>query len=243
MDPATLRPIVYYEFLQGHSARAAAENICAAFKSNVVHHFTVSRWYERFAAGDISFEDKQRCGRPKEVDDERLLNALETQPAATSRELAAMLGCVHSTVLDHLHNLGYRTVLSRWVPHELRMSDRVNRINVAETLLLRPHRKDFLSNIVTGDESWVLYVNHTRKRHWIPQGEKPPTVPKSDLHERKVLLCCWWDCKEMIWELLDVGTVVTANLYSNQLQKVADVMRFAQKGPMSTYSTTTRALM
>ncbi|CAG0899108.1 unnamed protein product [Darwinula stevensoni] len=42
IEEATLRPIVYYEFLQGQSARAAAD-ISAAFKGNVVHYSTVSR--------------------------------------------------------------------------------------------------------------------------------------------------------------------------------------------------------
>ncbi|CAG0881524.1 unnamed protein product [Darwinula stevensoni] len=40
IERATLRLIVYYEFLQGRSARAAADNICAAFKGNVVHYST-----------------------------------------------------------------------------------------------------------------------------------------------------------------------------------------------------------
>ncbi|XGW11267.1 hypothetical protein V3C99_012626 [Haemonchus contortus] len=62
-NPSILRPIVYYEFLQGHSAREAANNICAAFKKDVVHHSTVSRWYHRFESGDISIEGQKRPGR------------------------------------------------------------------------------------------------------------------------------------------------------------------------------------
>ncbi|CAG0903764.1 unnamed protein product [Darwinula stevensoni] len=44
IEQATLCPIIYYEFLQGHSARAATNNICAPFKGNVVHYSPVSRW-------------------------------------------------------------------------------------------------------------------------------------------------------------------------------------------------------
>ncbi|CAG0882172.1 unnamed protein product [Darwinula stevensoni] len=64
IEQATLRPIVYYEFLQGHSARAAADNICAAFKGNVVHYSTVSRWLKRLESGDTTFGDRPRSGRP-----------------------------------------------------------------------------------------------------------------------------------------------------------------------------------
>ncbi|XGW09192.1 hypothetical protein V3C99_011475 [Haemonchus contortus] len=61
--PSILRPIVCYEFLQGHSAKKAANNICAAFKKNVVHHSTVCRWYHRFESGDIYIEGQERPGR------------------------------------------------------------------------------------------------------------------------------------------------------------------------------------
>ncbi|VDO32559.1 unnamed protein product [Haemonchus placei] len=92
---------------------------------------------------------------------------------------------------------------------------------VAESLLLRLHRKD-LRDIVTADENWVLYVHHARERHWVARGEKPPTEREADLH----LLCWWWNCGGMIhWELLGSGTTVTATVYANQVEKVADVMR------------------
>uniref|UniRef100_A0A7I5E8G6 HTH_48 domain-containing protein n=1 Tax=Haemonchus contortus TaxID=6289 RepID=A0A7I5E8G6_HAECO len=62
-NPSILRPIAYYEFLQGHSAREAANNICAAFKKDVVHHSTVSCWYHRFEFGVISIEGQERPAR------------------------------------------------------------------------------------------------------------------------------------------------------------------------------------
>ena len=65
--------------------------------------------------------------------------------------------------MRQLQILRYRKVLSSWVPHELRDSDKACRISIAESLLLRAHRKDFHKDIVTGDESSVLYVNHNRK--------------------------------------------------------------------------------
>ncbi|CAG0896502.1 unnamed protein product [Darwinula stevensoni] len=64
IERATLRPIVYYEFLQGHSARASTDNICAAFEGNVVHYSTVSRWSKRLESGDTTFGDRPRSGRP-----------------------------------------------------------------------------------------------------------------------------------------------------------------------------------
>ena len=106
IERATLRPIVYYEFLQGHSARAAADNISAAFKGNVVHYSTVSRWFKRLESGDTTFGDRPRSGRPSTVDDEVQRNALNAKPNATTRESATTLGVTHMAIGNHLNDLG-----------------------------------------------------------------------------------------------------------------------------------------
>ncbi|CAG0882689.1 unnamed protein product [Darwinula stevensoni] len=61
IEQATVRPIVYYEYLQGHSARAAADNICAAFKGNVVHHSMDGKDTEGGSARETKDEESQRC--------------------------------------------------------------------------------------------------------------------------------------------------------------------------------------
>ncbi|VDO96034.1 unnamed protein product [Heligmosomoides polygyrus] len=124
-----LRPIVYYDVLQGHSARTAP-NICAVFKEEIIHYSTVARWYQRFKAGDISLEDRPRSGRSFVVEEDNLREALKVEPNSTTRELVAALGCTRSTVVRQLEILGYRNVLSSWVPHELRDFDN------AESVLL-----------------------------------------------------------------------------------------------------------
>uniref|UniRef100_A0A7I4YKH9 HTH_48 domain-containing protein n=1 Tax=Haemonchus contortus TaxID=6289 RepID=A0A7I4YKH9_HAECO len=189
-NPSIPRPIVYYEFLQGHSAREAANNTCAAFNKDVVHHSTVSRWYHRFESGDISIERQERPGPPSTLHDDDLRSALTSKPNITTRELATTLGCSKSIVSNRLASLGFRRILSTWVPHELRESDRACRFSIAESLLLCPHRKGLLNGMVTGDESWVLYINDTRKRAWLPKGELPPKHSKRGLQHKKILLCC-----------------------------------------------------
>ena len=48
---------------------------------------------------------------------------------------------------------------------------------------------------------------------------------KSDLHPKKILLCCFWDAKGMpYYELLQQGHTVTANIYAPQLQKLAEAI-------------------
>ncbi|EYB81145.1 hypothetical protein Y032_0391g570 [Ancylostoma ceylanicum] len=54
--------------------------------------------------------------------------------------------------------------------------------------------------------------------------------PNGELHEKKVLLCCWWESEGMLyWELMPSGHTVSAEVYSNQLQKLADANRLKRK--------------
>uniref|UniRef100_A0A8R1IK53 Uncharacterized protein n=1 Tax=Caenorhabditis japonica TaxID=281687 RepID=A0A8R1IK53_CAEJA len=80
-----------------------------------------------------------------------------------------MLGCTHQTISNHLHDLGYRRVLARWVPHALSPYQMQGRVPAYQSLLLTQQRKEFLADLVTGDESWVLYNNDTQRAVWIPR--------------------------------------------------------------------------
>uniref|UniRef100_A0A8R1E2Y0 Uncharacterized protein n=1 Tax=Caenorhabditis japonica TaxID=281687 RepID=A0A8R1E2Y0_CAEJA len=55
------------------------------------------------------------------------------------------------------------------------------RVTACQSLLLTPERKEFLEDLVTEDESWVLYNNDTHRAVWIPRGEEPPVQPKANL--------------------------------------------------------------
>ena len=90
--------------------------------------------------------------------------------------------------------------------------------------------------MVTGDESWVLYDSNLRRAMWLPRGEDPPTQPRSNLHSKKVLLCCFWDSKGMLHhELLPQGHTVTATVYAAQLQKLAQALREKRPGRASVH--------
>ncbi|EPB76101.1 hypothetical protein ANCCEY_04772 [Ancylostoma ceylanicum] len=161
ISQVSLRSIVYYEFLQRHPARCAATNICATFKEDVIRHSTVSRWYKHFESGDITLEGRPRSGRPTIVNDNDLQDALKARPEADAHMLAKTLDCDQATIVKHFHGLGYSKIVSIWVPHELRGSDKACRVRIVESLFLRPHRKDFLKDIVTGDESWSRTIHES----------------------------------------------------------------------------------
>ncbi len=177
-----LRCCILYEFQLDHSAREAAANICRALGQGSVSHATCNNLFQKFRSGDTDLEDYPRPGHEPKVDNEELQNLLEIDPRQTTRELAAELGCTHTAIEKHLHAMGKVCKLGAWVPHVLTDDNKINRVTICNSLLLRPHREDFLKQIVTGDEKWVMYVNHTRKRQWLDRDQQPEPEPKPELH-------------------------------------------------------------
>ena len=220
-----------YEFQKGNSGSAAARNICDVLGEGSATQRTCAFWFNRFRSGDTSLQDRPKSGRPVELNMEELRRLVESDPRQTTRELAARLSCVHSTVERHLHEMGKVHKLGCWIPHELSQDNIDRRIDTCHSLLSRSRRFDWLRNIITGDEKWVLYVNHTRKRQWVDSDKQPEPEPKTDLHPKKVMLSVWWDFQGVIhFELLPPNTSIDATLYCSQLERLQVALLIKRPG-------------
>ncbi len=220
-----------YEFCLGTKAIDAHRRLCQAFGDDVVSMKTCYNWFSRFSSGDYSVEDKSRSGRPPEFDDDTLRELVKTNPRLTTRELSTTMGCSHTAIENHLAKMGIVSKLGCWVPHVLTQKDRDKRSETCTLLLSRRRNFKWLDSILTGDEKWVLYVNHTRKRQWVAASEKPQPQPKGDLHPKKVMLSVWWDTKGVVyWELLPPNATITAAYYCNQLQRLREEFQRVRAG-------------
>jgi [histone H3]-lysine36 N-dimethyltransferase SETMAR len=80
--------------------------------------------------------------------------------------------------------------------------------------------------MITCDEKWVYYKNFKRYKHWVNKGEIPPSQPKQEMHQKKVMMSVWWDKEGVIYyELLPRNTTVTAAYYCAQLNGLDAVLR------------------
>ncbi|CAO4365571.1 unnamed protein product [Caenorhabditis nigoni] len=172
------------------------------YNTHAPHYNTIRNWFHRFEKDDFSLDEKDRSGRPRELDLDKLKHALQSDPFQSSRELAVTFGVHHSTVLEA--NL------------DRRVDDSIT--------LLTLHAGDrWLDRLITGDEKWVFYDNHHRKPQWVGEGESPQDVPKPDLHPKKVMLSVWWGVDGPIyWELLPEGKTITGDLYTTQLRRAVE---------------------
>ena len=115
-------------------------------------------------------EDKTRSGRPSDATDEEMCNKVRDLVYSDKRikveEIANALHISHGSVSTTLHDrLGINKLTARWVPKSLSDKQMATRASVYSTLLkrFRSKKDDFLSRLVTVDETWVHYYEPENK--------------------------------------------------------------------------------
>ena len=87
-----------------------------------------------------------------------------------------------------------------------------------------------MKQVVTGDEKWIIYNNVERKRSWGKRNEPSLVTPKAGLHPKKIMLCVWWDWKEILYyELLPNNETINSEKYCSQLNELKTAIE--QKRP------------
>lgn len=221
-----IRVILRFLWKKGLNARAAAKEINDVEGTGSVNERTAQNWFKRFKEGDTTLQEKPRSGRPSVVDNEVLLEAIQHQPSSSTRALSAELGPSQSTINRHLHQLGLVNRRCREVPHELTPSQQKRRVEVCKELLSNPQDLRFWRRIVTGDEKWIFFRNPDMGKQWQHPGQPPKPVVKRGRFEQKVMLCVWWNFEGVVhFEFVPHGRAVDADLYSQQLERVYDVLK------------------
>ncbi|CAK9804076.1 Histone-lysine N-methyltransferase SETMAR [Anthophora quadrimaculata] len=225
-----IRAILLYEFKLGTNAVEASRKICIAFGGGSVTSRTAQRWFKKFVSGDESLEDEVRSGRPSSLNTDELRIMIETNPNLTCQVLAQRFQVSDETIRLHLHKMGKKWKLSKWVPHDLSSENKLLHLNICVSLLSRLKSKNFLNQILTCDEKWILYSNYKRNYHWLSPNDPVPQTPKLKMTPKKILFCVWWTSRGVVHhEYLKVGQTLTVNLYSEKLQKVQEKLK--QKQP------------
>ena len=103
---------------------------------------TAQNWFKRFKDGNFDLKDTPRSGRPVEFDEERLNQLIHEDPRQTTRELAEIMGCIHSTIERHLRSMGKIQKFGAWVPHALNDNNKNQRATISAGLLAR-HRSTY----------------------------------------------------------------------------------------------------
>ena len=224
-----IRACLLYEFKLGTNASQACKNISKAFGKDSVKERNARNWFQKFSSGDETLEDLPRSGRPTPLNDDDLRNTIETNSNLTCQELATIFKVSDETIRLHLHQLGKRWKLSKWVPHDLTAENKLQRFNTSFSHLSRQKIEPFFDRILTCDEKWIMYSNSKRTHHWLSTNDCVPQTSKRQIMQKKLLLCVWWTSEGIIHhEFLKVGETITADIYCNQLDRVQEELLIKQ---------------
>jgi hypothetical protein len=153
--------------------KTAAENIVMlqqAFKDDAFGKSQVYEWFSRFKNGNMSIEDLPRPGRPStsrnEENIEKVRQAINEDRRKTIEQVSEQINVSWSSCQRILtEDLRMRRVSVKFVPRLLTEEQKDNRVNVCRDLKeeLR-NDPNFLTKIVTGDESWCYAYDPETKQ-------------------------------------------------------------------------------
>uniref|UniRef100_A0A915E1I4 Mos1 transposase HTH domain-containing protein n=1 Tax=Ditylenchus dipsaci TaxID=166011 RepID=A0A915E1I4_9BILA len=159
-----LRHIMLWSFENRITAAASFREINQIFGEETIGQSTVEDWFRRFKSGYTTLEDKPGRGRPSDFDEQALLAAVEENESLTTRMLADQFSCAHNTIICHLKKLRKVWKMAGWVPHELPVQNKTNRVRTFSELLQKNEDTPFLNNLVNGGESWIQFKNPKETR-------------------------------------------------------------------------------
>ncbi|GFW31050.1 histone-lysine N-methyltransferase SETMAR [Trichonephila clavipes] len=199
MEVKKIRFFLQFLFDKGENASQVVAKIAnGVYGADTVTANYVQFWFRRFRLGIFDVKGAPRTGRPI-IENIDKITEIIVDRHVTSRSIAQELQIDHKTVLSHLIKVGFKKKLDTLVPHQLTPKNMMDRISICEALAKRNEIDPFLKRMMTGDDKWVIHYNIVRKRSWSKCDEAAQTVAKPGLMTRKVLLCIWWDWKEMIY--------------------------------------------
>ncbi|XP_060520797.1 histone-lysine N-methyltransferase SETMAR-like [Cylas formicarius] len=110
------------------------------------------------------------------------------------RMLEDELGINKETIRQMLHeDLGMRKLCAKMVPKVLTVEQKELRLSICEDMISRIEEEgeDWMSNVITRDESWVFQYDPETKRQsmqWVEKGGKRPTKARMSKSKVKSLL-------------------------------------------------------
>ena len=207
------------------------------------HRMHVKFWVGEFKRSRTSLEDETRSGRPSDATDEEMCNKVRDLVYSDRRikveEIANALHISHGSVSTTLHDrLGMHKLTARWVPKSLSDEQMATRASVYSALLKRFRSKedDFLSRLVTVDETWVQYYE--------PENKAQSPECRAGVSEAKEVqnatLCLqgdatvFLDAQDVIMlDFLAKNSTITVAYYANLLDQLRTVIREKPRGKLS----------
>ena len=220
------RAVIRYLYLKGKTCQEIHCELTNFYRSSAPSYAQDKIWVGEFKRSITSLEDKTMSGRPSDTTDEEMCNKVRDLVYSDRRikveEIANALHISHGSVSTTLHDrLGMHKVTACWVPKSLSGEQMATRASVYGALLKRFSYKedDFLSRLMTVDETWVHYYepeNKAQSRQSVGPGSPRPKKFKTQSSAGKVMAAVFWDAQGVIMlDFLAKKSTITGAYYAN----------------------------
>ena len=218
--------------------------ICEVYGENAMSDSMVRRWVRLFNEGRTNVHDEERTGRPSLISDvlvQEVEKKIHENRRFTMTSLAKHFPQISRSLLHEIVSikLNFRKLYARWVPKILTDEHIVKRQGSALQFLSRYEEEgdNFLSRIVTGDETWVSHVTPESKQQSIEwRHTTSPSTKKSKqtLTTRKIMCTVFWDRQGVLLvDFLSRGQTINANSYCETLKKLRSAIKNKRRGMLS----------
>ena len=241
---AEYRAVIRYLYLKGKTGQKIHCELTNVYGSSAPLYAQVKFWVGKFKRGRTSLEDETRSRRPPDATDEEMCNkvwdVVYSDRQIKVEEIVNALHISHGSVSTTLHDhLGMRKLTARRVPKSLSEEQMATRASVGSALLKRFRSKDddFLSRLVTVDETWVHYYepeNKAQSRQRVGPGSPRPKKFKTQPSAGKLMATVFWDAQGVIMlDFLAKKSSITGAYYANLLDQLRTAIREKRQGKLS----------
>lgn len=240
-----IRSVIRFLQAEGNTAAEIHRRVCAVYGENIMSDSAVRKWCRIFQEGRTDVHDEGGQGRKSVATDdivEQVNKVVRERRRFTISELSADFPAISRSALYNIVavQLNYHKFCARWVPKQLTDVHKAQRMSSALTFLQRYSDEGaaFLGKIVTGDETWVQFVNAETKeqsKQWMhTNSPNKPKKFKQTLSNRKLMATVFWDCKgPLLVEFMDPGTTITAATYCETLKRLRRAIQNKRRGKLS----------
>jgi len=179
------RGAINFFFVQGKAPKQIHTILTETLREYAPSYATVKNLVAQLKRGDFSTCDAPRPGRSKTVTSPEIIDQIHKlileEGRISAKSIAEQLGISRERVGSIIHeDLNMRKLFAKWVPKFLNADQKRQRCQSSEQLLesFRRDPNDFLSRLVTMDETWLYHCDPETKQQsmeWRHSGSTRPT--------------------------------------------------------------------
>jgi len=191
----------------------------------------------QFKRGDLSICDAPRPGRPKTVTNPEIIDQIHELILEDCRisviSIAEQLGISRERVRSIIHeDLDMRKLSANWTPKCLNADQKRKRCQSSKQILefFRCDPNDFLSRLVTMDETWLYRYDPETKQHsmeWRHSGSPRPKKFREQKYVGIVLASIFFLDLDgiLLFDYLPKGQTINEEYYTSLLAQLKDILK------------------